>query len=349
MKRILSFMLSILLISVFATGCLTGCTPDKEQNAEPEIDDTMLIGFSFDTFVVERWERDRDIFISAANELGADVNIQSANGSVDEQKSQIDYFIEKGADVIVIVPVDCGALREEVEKAHEEGIIVVSYDRLIENADVDLYITFDNYKVGTLMADSIYDEIGKDADVVLINGPTTDGNVDSLRSGFIESAEAHSFNILDEVYVDGWSQELAYNYVIENIDSISGADAVMCGNDAIAGRVIQALSEHRLAGNIIVVGQDADLEACQRIVEGTQYMTVYKPINELAENAAMYSVALCNGEEISLTGTIFDGEYYVPYVAIKPYAVTADNIDSLIIESGFHQEDDVYLFGESRR
>lgn len=117
----------------------------------------------------------------------------------------------------------------------------------------------------------------------------------------------------------------------------------MCGNDDLASQAFRALSENRLAGSVILVGQDADLAACQRIVEGTQEMTVYKPLKNLAKDAATFAVLLAKGEPLGVSDTISDGSYDVPYQKLDPIAVTMENIDKEIIDSGFHQHDDVYL------
>ena len=130
-----------------------------------------------------------------------------------------------------------------------------------------------------------------------------------------------------------------------NMDKVSEAKAIMCGNDDLASRVVHALAERRLAGKKIVVGQDADLEACQRIVEGTQLMTVYKPIEKLAQQAAVSTIELVNTRRLDSedVSEIDDGTYTVPYLKIEPQSVTKDNIDEVIIKSGFHLKEDVYL------
>jgi D-xylose transport system substrate-binding protein len=109
--------------------------------------------------------------------------------------------------------------------------------------------------------------------------------------------------------------------------------------------VVHALAEKRLAGKILVVGQDADLEACQRIVEGTQLMTVYKPIEKLAQQAARSAVTLAAGEEISdeNLSEYDDGTGMIPYLKIDPISVNEGNINDVIIKSGFHLKEDVYL------
>ena len=137
--------------SAASAGCSPRKTGEEQETALQEED--IQIGLSFDSFVIERWMRDRDVFVSTAQSLGAQVNVQIANGDVEEQISQIEYFISKDMDVIVIIAIDGDALTDVVRKAKEEGIRVISYDRLIPNAGTDLYISFDNYRVGVLMGE----------------------------------------------------------------------------------------------------------------------------------------------------------------------------------------------------
>ena len=116
----------------------------------------------------------------------------------------------------------------------------------------------------------------------------------------------------------------------------------MCGNDNLAAQAIKSLLEHRLAGKVCVVGQDADLEACQRIVEGTQYMTVFKPVENLAKEAARLAVDMAKDVPLELDETINDGSYDVPYKKLDPIAVTKKNMDE-VITGKYHQKNEIYL------
>lgn len=340
-RRIRCFLLAALLLFTTA-GCGTA-ESDRETDAGEE--KKIQIGMSFDSFVIERWQRDRDVFVSVAKELGAEVNVQNANGVVEEQKKQIDYFIQKGMDVIVIIAIDSESLQESVKKAKDAGIKVLSYDRLIDGADVDLYISFDNEMVGDMMAKALVKEGIEEGNVVMLGGSPTDNNVPLVEGAFKRVMAQHQVTVLDSVHADNWRAEEAAAYIYANPLIIAKADAIMCGNDDLATQAVRALAETRQAGDILVVGQDADLAACQRIVEGTQVMTVYKPVERLATRAAEAAVALARGEEI--TGddvtTIASGEYRVPYIALEPISVNRDNIDEVIIGSGFHLKEDVYL------
>ncbi|MBS7341385.1 MAG: sugar ABC transporter substrate-binding protein [Suilimivivens sp.] len=340
MKKMMSMFLCMALLM---TACQTA--DSNKAEGDPEKEDKIQIGMSFDSFVIERWQRDRDIFVSMAKELGAEVNVQNANGDIEEQKKQIDYFIKKEMDVIVIICIDSEGLKEHVQKAKDAGIKIIAYDRLINNADVDLYISFDNEMVGTMMAQALIGEGISGGSVLMLGGSAADNNVSLVENGFREVMKKNNVTILDSMHAEGWKAELAAAYVYDHMDIVSRADAIMCGNDDLASKVVHALSEKRMAGNILVVGQDADLEACQRIVEGTQVMTVYKPVEKLAQRAAECAVQLARGEEITGAdvSTIHNGSFDVPYIGLEPISVNEDNINEVIIGSGFHLKEDVYL------
>ena len=343
MKTMKKMMSMFLCMALLMTACQTA--DSNKAEGDPEKEDKIQIGMSFDSFVIERWQRDRDIFVSMAKELGAEVNVQNANGDIEEQKKQIDYFIKKEMDVIVIICIDSEGLKEHVQKAKDAGIKIIAYDRLINNADVDLYISFDNEMVGTMMAQALIGEGISGGSVLMLGGSAADNNVSLVENGFREVMKKNNVTILDSMHAEGWKAELAAAYVYDHMDIVSRADAIMCGNDDLASKVVHALSEKRMAGNIRVVGQDADLEACQRIVEGTQVMTVYKPVEKLAQRAAECAVQLARGEEITGAdvSTIHNGSFDVPYIGLEPISVNEDNINEVIIGSGFHLKEDVYL------
>lgn len=334
----------------------------REQAEIEEEQDKLQIGMSFDSFVIERWLRDRDQFSMTAKNMGADVNVQVANGEVEEQISQIRYFIKKKMDVIVIISVDGEALQEVVAEAKKEGIRVICYDRLIPDSDSDLYISFDNKKVGTLMAEALVAALPDGGNIFAIYGSPTDQNVLSVQEGFLDVIEESNLNIVYSAYCDNWLAELAFDAVEEGLSKTPrNLVGVMCGNDDLASQAFRALAENRLAGEVVLVGQDAELSACQRIVEGTQMMTVYKQVEELAQKAAEFAVAL-GYEKMEEENRISSGKVPelaaqrlkelqelpiqegIPYYVIDPVAVTKENIDEVIIGSDFHTEDDVYLY-----
>ena len=336
-------LLGVILILAMLTGC-TNQLPPKE-NPEATTSDKIQIGMSFDTFVLERWLRDRDIFVATATELGAEVNVQNANGDAAEQLRQVQYLMDKGMEAIVVVPVDTGdeALAELLRRAGEQGIKVISYDRLLENAGADLYISFDNKKVGELMAEAVLSEIPKNGKIAAIFGPETDTNAQRVMDGVKEVLTNNEQKLVYQNRAAGWKEEYAFEYINTFLENGGKVDAVICGNDALASMALKALAENQKADGVCIVGQDADILACQRIVEGYQYMTVYKPIHSLAKQAAQSTVNLIQDKPIIANEQINDGTYEVPFNCLEPIAVTKENIDKVIIDSQFHFREEVYL------
>lgn len=338
----------LLLVVILCCALTAGCGNTKAE-AETEVsvkagERPLQIGLSIDSFVIERWIRDRDVFVSTAKELGAEVNVQNANGDVNEQIEQIKYFIKKQMDVIVVVAGDCEALSDVMKKAKEAGIKTMSYDRLIQNADSDLYVSFDSREVGILMAESLVKEIPEGGKIFMIQGPETDHNVAMIREGFNSVIKGKNLEVVYKSNCEGWLSEHAFDYAKEALEKHPDVKGIMCGNDDLATQVFRALSEDRMAGRVCLVGQDGDLMACQRIVEGTQNMTAFKSVEEEAGIAAKYAVKLGKGETLDgIVTTVDDGTYNVPSLELKPVAVTRENMDSVIIQGGFHGREDVYL------
>lgn len=341
-----AFLLCLILIAQLSMGC-KGKAEDKKTANQKE--NGIKIGFTIDTLVLDRWIRDRDVFTAVAQEQGASVDVQNANNDVEKQKQQIKDFITKKMDVIVIVAVDSYQLADVVDEARKEGIKVISYDRLIQGTATDLYITVDNESVGEEMGQTMMEQLPDGGNVVMICGPVSDPNSKDVANGFEKKIKDSNLKVVKKTNVASWKPETGFQAVNEAISELEEVDGVMCGNDAIAGYAIKALSEKQMAGKVVVTGQDADLEACQRIVEGTQTMTVYKPIERLAKVAAKCAVKLANGEQIVGTDLressvkMTDEGIEVPYWGLPPIAVTKENMDSVIIDLGFHLRDEVYL------
>lgn len=342
-------LMRLLAVCLFLLALVCICRRSEKKvfdREEEEESDAIQIGITFDSFINERWQRDRDVFVSAASELGAEVNVQNANGDMREQARQIDYFIEKKMDVIVVVLVasdeDMGLVQDAVARAHDAGIPVIAYDRMILGADVDLYISFDNDQVGRLMAEHMKSHLGNTGTLLQICGPLSDNNVSLVMDGFQDVLKGSRLVVKKTEYAPGWLPETGFDVTSEYLSTQAAPDGIMCGNDGLAGQAIKALSERRLAGKVCVVGQDADLDACQRVVEGTQCMTVYKPVEKLARRAAELAVNLAQGKEMETGETMDDGKQEVPYERLEPIAVTKENMDE-VITGKYHEESDIYL------
>lgn len=340
MKRLILFI--FVLISFIS--CSNKNKASVNQNQTDLQSKKKVIGFSIDTLAIERWQKDLDVFSSKAKELGVDVIVQNAGNSVEEQNRQLMYLLDKNVDVIIILPKNATAFTESVQKIKSKGIPVISYDRLTLNADIDLYITINSRRVGELMADGLIKRnAGKNWYCIL--GPEEDFNMSLIFSGINNRIKDTGVRINYIYYTDGWNYDLAYQEAVRLITNKRIPDSIICGNDAIADSVISALNNFYSGNHVFVCGQDADIAACQYIIQNKQDFTVYKPITKLAELTAEYAVCLANGKstkDLNVTQTINNDYNDIPVVWLEPEIVDKENMQSIIIDSGFHSYNDVY-------
>jgi D-xylose transport system substrate-binding protein len=297
------------------------------------------IGFSIDDLRLERWVRDRDYFTAEAEKLGAKVYVQSADASEQRQISQIENLISRGVDVLVIVPYNATVLNNAIKEAKKAKIKVVSYDRLILNADIDAYISFDNAKVGELQASSLV-AIKPKGNYYLLGGAPTDNNAKVLREGQLKVLQPlidkGDIKVVGKQWTKDWSASEALS-IIENALTANGnkIDAVVASNDATAGGAIQALAAQKLSGKVPVSGQDADLAAVKRVIAGTQAMTVYKPLKLIATEAARLSVQLVRNQAPAFNSTYPNGMKNVSTMLLAPIALTKANVN-VLADDGFY-------------
>lgn len=307
-----------------------------------------VIGLSLDTLKEERWQHDRDTFTAAAEKLGATVVVQSANSDDTRQVRDIQSLISRGVDVLVIVPHNGSAMARAVKSANEANIPVIAYDRLILNGNINCYLTFDNVKVGEAQASYVVTHLPKDrkARIVRIYGAPTDNNAklykqgqDNILEPFIQAGQ---IEVLHEDWALDWKPENAKKIMNAAITKAGrNIDAVVVSNDGTAGGAIQALLEEGLAGKVLVTGQDADLAACQRILRGTQAMTVYKPLKNLATHAAQVAVEIARGGKPTATSALDNGSKMVPSIFEKVISVDKDNLMSTVVADGFHTAEEL--------
>ncbi|SMB99484.1 xylose-binding protein [Thermanaeromonas toyohensis ToBE] len=333
--------LILLFITLLASCTQQGSPAPLEEKAK------IRIGISLGTLKEERWLRDRDILMAKLKELGAEVFVQNANNDDEDQLKQVKYLLDQQIQVLILVPNDLKKAATAVQMAKRQGVKVISYDRLVTESNVDLYISFDNIKVGRFMAQYLVNRVPR-GNYLIVNGATTDHNTKMIKEGYDsilkDRVASGNIKILAEEWAPNWMVEYAFKVTDDILQSGKRIDAVIAGNDSLAGGVIKALAERRMAGSTLVTGQDADLAACQRIVEGTQAMTVYKPIAKLAEKTAGMALKLARGETLDTKDTIYDGKYFVPSYVIEPISVDKNNIDETVIKDGFHSSQDVYRY-----
>ena len=335
-------------VSLFFIGCGSNATTPSPNapSTRPDGSKKIKIGLSMDTLKEERWVKDRDLFVKRAEELGAEVIVQSADGKDETQLKQVENMLTQGIDVLVIIPHNAEVAATMVEAAKKRNVPVLSYDRLIKNSDVDLYISFDNEKVGELQAKYLTERAPK-GNYILIGGAPTDNNAKMFRDGqmrilqpFIDRKE---INVVADQWARDWLADEALKHT-ENALTQNRSDvvAVLASNDATAGGAVQALDKVGLAKKVFVSGQDADLAALRRIVAGTQSMTIYKPVSVLAVRAAESAVSLAKREAVNASSKVNNGKIDVPSILLEPIMVDRENLDATVINDGFQSREEVY-------
>jgi D-xylose transport system substrate-binding protein len=299
----------------------------------------LKIGFSIEAMKGERWQTDRSSFEARAKELGAEVISRDADGDDDLQFQQVEEMIKAGIKVLVILPHDNAKAIRMVDAAKAANVKVISYDRLILNGDIDLYIGFDRLEIGRMQAEYLTQHAPKGNYVVIAGAPKDEG-AKTLREAQMRVLQPYidrgEIKVIADGYTKDWLPSEAYLFMLKSIGSGQGnVAAVLASNDGLAGGAIQALRENNLAGKTLVSGQDADLAAVICIAQGTQAMTVYKPVTNEGARAAEEAVRMAKGEKAHADGTISNGKINVPTIMLKPVVVTKENIKTTVVYDGF--------------
>jgi D-xylose transport system substrate-binding protein len=337
---------SPLVISLlFASLVACGPSPDtaaRRNQAPPK----PKVGLLMDTVQEERWQRDRDLFVDRAQELGADVLVESAERDDAKQLQQAESLLGKDVKVLVVVAHSAESAAKIVEAAKKRSVPVIAYDRLILNADVDLYVSYDNRRVGELQAQYLRNRAPK-GNYILLGGAPTDHNAKLIREGQMaalrDAVKRGDIKIVADPMTPDWQPDAAMTLTEAALNKAGGqVVAVVASNDGTAGGAVRALEKNGLAGKVLVSGQDADLDAVRRIVGGTQAMTVYKPLKPLARSAAFSAVQMAKGEKVEGTSTVDNGAKQVQAFLMNPIGVDKDLVDQVIINDGFHPREKVY-------
>jgi len=297
------------------------------------------IGFSIEAMKGERWQTDLDSFQSRANQLGAEVISADADGDDNRQFEQVKDMIKAGIKVLVLLPHDTTKASRIVGAAKSANVKVISYDRLVLNSDVDLYVSFDSVEIASMQAEYLVKHAPK-GNYVLIAGSPNDEGAKALHDEQMKVLQPYvdsgDIKVIADAYTKDWLPTEAYLSMLKAIESTQGnIAAVLASNDGLAGGAIQALLEHNLAGKVLVSGQDADLRAIICIAQGTQSMTVYKPVANEAAVAAEEAVRLAKGEGTRANRESSNGKVNVPAILLKPIVVTRDNIKETVVKDGF--------------
>ncbi|GAA2381803.1 sugar ABC transporter substrate-binding protein [Nonomuraea africana] len=349
----------VLAILWLAAGCGTaGQSGDtggaRGGTAAPTAIGTIEQGFKVGLLLPEsktaRYEKfDRPYITARVKALcpKCEVVYTNANQDPNQQQQQVDSMLTNGVKILILDAVDAKAIASSVAKAKNQGAKVVAYDRLA-GGPIDAYTSFDNLQVGKAQGQALLDAIKAGGDpkrgpIVMINGSPTDPNAADFKKG------AHS--VLDGQVVIGkeydtpdWSPDQA-NTEAAGAFTALGPDKVIgvySANDGMAGGIARAMQNAGVKKGTPLTGQDAELAAIQRILLGTQTMTIYKPIKPEAENAARLAVDLATGKGVTPTTTVDNGtSAAIPAQIIAPIVVTKENIKDTVVKDGFWKPDEI--------
>ncbi len=332
-SKILKKLIVPIILLLFVASC------QKSEN--------LKIGFCMDSFVAERWEKDRTYFVDRVKELGGEVLVEAAQGDEKKQIEQARKMFDRGISVLVIIAVNRDAAAQIVKEANEKNIKVIAYDRLIRKAKIDYYVSFDNIKIGELEAEYLTRRKPK-GNYVIISGPATDNNSFLYKLGQMNVLqpliENEDINIVYDEFVSSWIEEEGVKHMKKALEKTKGEiDVVLAANDDLASGVIKVLKENNLSGKVLVAGMDAELQACRNIVAGEQTITVYKPIKAIASTAAETAIRLAQNQALNnATLRVNNGKKMVPSILLPAMIVNKENIKMTVVQDGYLNEADIY-------
>lgn len=310
------------------------------------------VGLSLPTQREERWVRDKEAMQLQASKLGVDLAVMVSDNNAAAQIRQCESLLSQGVEVLILAPHDARSAATIVEMANKKNVPVISYDRLILNAKVAAYLSFDNVEVGRIQALYLLKEAPKGKYIVLSGSPT-DNNASMFKAGALEilspELAAQNIEIILDASIMDWKPIEAYRLVQQKLSELKQQSrlqdlvAVLAPNDNTARGVITALDELGLSEQVIVTGQDGEVEGAKMIVAGKQNMTVFKDTRLLAKKAIELSLDFIGHKaQFNSANAIYNGLIDVPTLLLKPVLVTKDTLDEVFIDSGYIHRQDIY-------
>jgi len=351
LRRVAFAFAAVLLLGGLAAGC--GGSDDTTSGGGSEAGGgggggDFTIALMLPENETPRYEtNDRPDFEKSVSKLcsGCEVIYFNAGGDAEKQQSQGEAALTKGAEVLVLDPMDSKSAATIAERANAQDVPVVSYDRLIENSEVDAYVSFDNERVGELQAETLAKKLKEDGSpkgpIIMINGDPADPNAAGFKKGAHKGFDQAGVQVAKEYDTPGWTAENAQREAQQAITALGndGFAGIYAANDDTGGGAIAALKGAGInPAEKPVTGQDSTVAGLQRILAGQQYMTIYKSIPPQAEIAAEFAIALAGGEELpqgQVTEEVNNGKADVPAAILEPVAVVKDNIKTTVVKDGF--------------
>ncbi len=305
----------------------------------------IVVGVSLPTQRDERWVRDAQTMKDYAAAHDIDLKLQISDNDAARQMSQCENLLAQGIDILLIAPHDAASASGIVDSAHQAGIKVISYDRLVLGTAVDLYISFDNYGVGVLQGKYLTQAMPK-GNYAIFAGAPTDNNAKLFREGAMSVikplVDRGDVQIVADQWIADWQPAAAMNLMQNALTATNNKiDAVLAPNDNTAGGIITALEQAGLGGKVPVTGQDAEVTGAKRIMKGTQSMTIFKDTRALAAAALDAAVLMVKGEDPKATSTVNNKSMDVPSILLTPIVVDKNNLTSTLIDSGYLKKQDV--------
>jgi D-xylose transport system substrate-binding protein len=302
-----------------------------------------------------RWEaNDRPSLKQAFDDAGIESDIQNAGGDKSKFGTICDSMINAGVSVLMIVNLDSESGTACLKKAAQAGIKSIDYDRLTLGGGASYYVSFDNVRVGELMGEGLkkcLTDLGKTSgNIVFINGDPTDNNAALFKSGYEKALkpdiDSGTYKLVGD-QTGKWDATIAGTTFEQIYTQNNGqVDGVVAANDTMAGGIVARLEPLGLAGKVPVTGQDATVEGLQRVLAGTQCVTVYKNTQLEADAASKLAIALIKGDEAEadslVTGTVQDtvSKTDVQSVLVTPEGIYKDGVKK-VIDDGFQPKDKV--------
>ena len=336
MKNFYARIITVAATAAVAAAALAGCAQGAAPGAGGGDASSAKIAFLMPDIASTRYELfDKPLFEAKVKDLcsGCSVIYSNANASAAKQQEQANSALAQGVKAIVIDPVDSAAAATIVNSAQAQNVPIIAYDRPVPDAAADYYVSFDNEKIGAMIAQSLVDhlkETNAQGGLLQVNGSPTDAAAGLIKKGIHSAVDTSGFKLLAEFDTPGWEPTKAQDWVSGQVTQFPGKIAgVVAANDGTAGGAIAAF---KAAGGSVppVTGNDAELAAAQRIIAGDQYNTISKPIKTVAEAAAQIAYSFAKGEKPAGKTTLFN----TPSELFVPTVVTAKNLKETLVDAG---------------
>ena len=296
----------------------------------------------------ERWQRDHDAFEAHCKQMNVECLVPVADNKADKQANDVENLLTQGIDVLVIAPQDATQAATLVEKAKAKGVPVISYDRLINSDKIDLYISHQVPVIGKKIAEYALKN-APEGNYVMVYGSSTDNNAVIMKKEQLAvlqpALDSGKIKIVADQFITDWNPDEALKMAENNLTQYNdNIKAFVVSNDGMAGGVVSALEKRGLAGKILVTGQDAQKDALQRIAEGKQTMTVYKPIIPLANAAVEAAIKLAKKEPLADAKPFTNDNIKkdIQAILLEVQVVDKNNLMDTVIKDGYASYDEVY-------